>query len=249
MTMDIDTALQPAVTKACPFCGEQIQGGAIKCRYCGRFLDTQMRNARESEEQECAQPEHTGESRGPVLTDTPLSDPNRFSEQAIRFLGVVVTLVILNVVAVGGQKLWHHGEKVKLETLKAQLDAQHSEITQREAELKVFGATSDQSAVTIAGLRTRADRIEEQYPSGIPRSIYPSYSELVDQCNLLVASHNANIARYNALYEDYSQRIERYNALVKEANATAKQIGGTWYIIPVPAPRYSRGRPAANPPR
>ena len=55
-----------------------------------------------------------------------------------------------------------------------------------------------------------------------------AYNELVGKYNTELESYKANLANYNA-------RIDPLNTKVSQANALAKEIGTTSYLVPVPA--------------
>src|SRR5205814_9903131 len=40
-----ETSVVPADRKPCPMCGEMIAASAVKCRFCGHYLDAKLRPA------------------------------------------------------------------------------------------------------------------------------------------------------------------------------------------------------------
>ncbi|QLC85420.1 hypothetical protein [Priestia megaterium] len=139
---------------------------------------------------------------------------------------IVATLVIaglafgiVNLVLVGGQKLWHHDDEVKLEKYETALKEQKSEINDYTTELEDLKSQAEDLEEQINGYET-------DYPYGIPEELYADYEQMVDEYNSLVDD-------YDVKSQEYSDEIDSYNDKVEEANALAEEVGSTWYVVPV----------------
>ena len=154
----------------------------------------------------------------------------------LSLVSIAIVFALINLVLVGGQKIWHHSDQKKLDTLKTELKLERTTINGAETRLQNFEERIKEINSEKNPIGLHLKKIEEQFPNGIPSNIYASYKSSVSHYNELVRTHNAMLQMYNAIYEKYSAEIDNYNMDVKKANALAKKIGGTWYLIPIPIP-------------
>jgi multidrug resistance efflux pump len=140
-------------------------------------------------------------------------------------------------VLVGGQKAWHYTDQVKLDKLKTELATERGSIANAETKLQSLDAEIKRADAEREQLKSGLDLIEVRYPSGIPSEAYDPYKQSVTRYNELVNAHNAIIQNYNTLYAAYSGQVDAYNQKVTQFNTLAKDIGSTWYVIPVPCGR------------
>jgi chromosome segregation ATPase len=139
---------------------------------------------------------------------------------AIGIVGIALIYVILNVFVVGGQKLYHHDDQARLDSLKSELKEQKATIDNDESEL-----TSKED--DLSSLKEEVETYESDYPDGVPEEYYDEYRQKVND-------YNSQLTDYKDQYSTYQNELGSYNEKVKEANALAKKIGSTWYIVPVP---------------
>lgn len=152
----------------------------------------------------------------------------------VGLIGIAVVSLVLNVVFVGVQKLWHHVNQVKFERLRGELQSDRRRIDGMESQLRAMVDELDQSESELKDLRGEIDKVEQRHPAGVPSKLYEGYSRMVERHNDLVNAHSALLDRQRVLYQDYLSEIERYNSLAGEANSLARKANTTWYLIPIP---------------
>jgi predicted ATPase len=101
----------------------------------------------------------------------------------LTLLGIAIIYGVINLFLVGGQELWHSGDKKKLEEMKIFLDSQIKVIKDYE-DLNKSGRITDKQ------------------------------------------------------YQNYSETLDMYNAKVKQYNELAKDVGTTWYVVPIPGGKH-----------
>jgi septal ring factor EnvC (AmiA/AmiB activator) len=105
------------------------------------------------------------------------------------------------------------------------LNDQRRGLATAETELDATDRDIDDAESRVRELDAQITAIEHDHPGGIPASIGPEYTRLIQEHNDAVATHNDLVARQGRLNDDYKAQVDRHNARVADANAYAAESG------------------------
>jgi len=105
------------------------------------------------------------------------------------------------------------------------LNGQRRGLAAAETELDATDRDIDDAESRVRELDAQITAIEHDHPGGIPASIRPEYTRLVQEHNDAVALHNDLVARQRRLNDEYKAEVDRHNARVADANAYAAASG------------------------
>ena len=176
----------------------------------------------------------------------------RMGGWVIGLAAIALVFGAINLVLVGGQWLWHHGDQAKLDLLKTELNSETTTISGVEAKLDGLKNEIREADEKGRKLKEWIDSVEQEFSAGIPEYLFATYKKAVKLFNESAAKHNESLSAYNAVYQGYSAQIDAHNRKVEQANTLAKSVGSTWYLVPVPGRRSgthaSHSSPAAHSP-
>jgi chromosome segregation ATPase len=114
-----------------------------------------------------------------------------------------------------------HDRQQRLAAIGGDLGAQRRRIDAAETALDAIDRSIDDAESRVRQLDGQITAIEHDHPGGIPGSIKPDYTRLIEEHNEAVALHNDLVARQRRLNEEYKAQVDRHNAGVADANAYA----------------------------
>src|SRR5207237_5167286 len=110
-----------------------------------------------------------------------------------------------------------HERQQKVLAIGADLSEQRRGIETAEAELDATDRSIDDAAARMRELDARITAIEYEHPGGIPASVKPDYTELIQRHDDAVAIHNDLVGRQRRLNDEYEAQVDRHNARVADA--------------------------------
>jgi hypothetical protein len=118
-----------------------------------------------------------------------------------------------------------HERQQKALAIGADLGVQRRGIEAAEAELDATDRSIDDAEARVRELDAQITAIGREHPGGLPASVKPEYTELIQRHDDAVAIHDDLVGRQRRLNDEYKAQVDRHNARVADANAYAAASG------------------------